>query len=174
MPKYSIELITEESELRQNDLVIDVDDGRIYEVIDAFSPGTGEPARLFYDSKKVIYRTFSYFGERRLIRYYDVQKSGCIDKKYLDINNWQMVKSEPNIEFIRDQLIGKFYAHFKGNRYEIIDVVLDSDDLSVRVVYRDIDDDNKRWVRRYPEFFQYVDTDTYSGPRFKEIDSSQI
>lgn len=167
-----VKIMGEYSELLSGDLVIDREDGTIYKVVHACTLETGEDV-LFYDSNKVVYKTSSCFKDGRLIRYYGLYQCGDIDKQYVNMYNCYADNPQPDVEPLRDRLIGKFYKHFKGHRYQILDVVLDSDDLSVAIVYQDIDHPERRWVRSYDEFFELVDRDNYTGPRFTEIKVSQ-
>ena len=74
---------------------------------------------------------------------------------------------ERNIE------IGKIYRHFKGHIYKVINIALDSEDLSKLVVYKNIDD-GKVWVRDYNMFNSKVDKEKYPEVkqeyRFESVD----
>ena len=69
--------------------------------------------------------------------------------------------------------IGKIYKHFKGHVYIVINVAYDSEDLSKKVVYQNIQD-NKVWVRDYDMFNSLVDKEKYPEVnqkyRFEEVD----
>lgn len=56
--------------------------------------------------------------------------------------------------------IGKTYKHFKGHIYKVINIALDSEDLSKKVVYENIND-GKVWVRDYDMFNSLVDKEKY-------------
>ncbi len=60
------------------------------------------------------------------------------------------------------------YKHFKGNEYEVIDEVLDSETEKSNVLYRALYGDKKLWVRPTEMFFEEVDKPEigYKGPRF--------
>ena len=56
--------------------------------------------------------------------------------------------------------VGKTYKHFKGHIYKLISIGLDSEDLSKKVVYENID--NKEvWIRDYDMFNSLVDKEKY-------------
>lgn len=62
--------------------------------------------------------------------------------------------------------IGKTYRHFKGNTYKVINIAIDSEDLSKKVIYENIDD-GKVWVRDYDMFNSLIDKEKY--PRVTQI-----
>ena len=68
--------------------------------------------------------------------------------------------------------VGKIYKHFKGHVYKVIAIALDSEDLSKKVVYKNIID-GKVWVRDYNIFNSLVDKEKYPGItqkyRFEEM-----
>ena len=69
--------------------------------------------------------------------------------------------------------VGKTYKHFKGHIYKVICIAIDSEDLSKKVIYQNIND-NKIWVRDYDMFNSLVDKEKYPDIkqeyRFEEID----
>lgn len=56
---------------------------------------------------------------------------------------------------------GQIYKHFKGHIYKIVCVATNADDLRQQVIYQDINDENKIWVRDYQEFISPVDKEKY-------------
>lgn len=56
--------------------------------------------------------------------------------------------------------VGSIYRHFKGHIYEVIAIGKDSEDLSLKVVYRNIDT-KEVWIRDKKEFLSKVDKDKY-------------
>lgn len=62
-------------------------------------------------------------------------------------------------------IVGKKYRHFKGMIVEVIALAKDSEDLSLKVVYKH---DNDVWVRPYDEFISPVDKDKYPNIIQKE------
>ena len=68
--------------------------------------------------------------------------------------------------------VGKIYKHFKGHIYKVIALAIDSEDLSKKVIYENIDD-GKVWVRDYDMFNSLVDKEKYPDVkqeyRFEEV-----
>ena len=65
--------------------------------------------------------------------------------------------------------LGK-YTHFKGNEYEVLMVALDSETLEEMVVYRDLNNEKKVWVRPLSMWNEVVEKDGRSVRRFTCID----
>lgn len=69
--------------------------------------------------------------------------------------------------------IGKIYKHFKGHFYKVLNIAIDSEDLSKKVVYENIED-GKVWIRDYDMFNSLVDKDKYPNVkqkyRFESVD----
>ena len=59
-----------------------------------------------------------------------------------------------------DVLIGKKYKHFKGHIYEVLAIAKDSEDLSLKVVYKNVETEEV-WVRPIDEFLSKVDKNKY-------------
>jgi len=64
------------------------------------------------------------------------------------------------------------YKHFKGHIYRIITTAKDSEDLSLKVVYQNVENGDT-WIRDYEEFLSEVDHTKYPDIkqkyRFEEI-----
>ena len=60
------------------------------------------------------------------------------------------------------------YTHFKGGKYEVIDVVMHSESLLPMVLYRHADGDNmmQLWVRPYEMFFEEIEREGKKMSRF--------
>ena len=75
----------------------------------------------------------------------------------------------------REVKIGQIYKHFKGNLYRVLNIGCDSETLEKVVIYQDINDDKKIWVRKYSDFISLVDKDKYPDVsqvfRFEEYDN---
>ena len=73
--------------------------------------------------------------------------------------------------------IGKYYKHFKGHIYKVIDIVNDSesigDDIKKVVIYEEQNGEHLRWARPYDMFNSLVDKEKYPNAkqkyRFTEI-----
>jgi len=62
------------------------------------------------------------------------------------------------------------YEHFKGKRYEVIGVGLDSETTKPVVVYVPLYESNVPfWVRPYEVFLEFVDVDGAKVRRFEKI-----
>lgn len=57
-------------------------------------------------------------------------------------------------------VVGGIYRHFKGHLYKVLCIAKDSEDLSLKVVYQNIDN-NDIWVRPLDEFKSKVDKNKY-------------
>lgn len=68
-------------------------------------------------------------------------------------------------------LEGMEFEHFKGKRYRLMEFAIDSETLESLVVYRQLYGEHRLWVRPAKMFFEHVERDDYSGPRFKMVDS---
>ena len=58
-------------------------------------------------------------------------------------------------------LKGQTYRHFKGNVYKVLLIAKDCENLNKVVVYQDVTDEEKIWVRDYSEFASLVDKEKY-------------
>ena len=64
------------------------------------------------------------------------------------------------------------YEHYKGKRYEVVGVGLDSETTKPVVVYVPLyESDVPFWIRSYKMFLEFVDVDGKKVQRFKKIDS---
>lgn len=61
------------------------------------------------------------------------------------------------------------YQHYKGGKYEVLEVVRHSESLEPMVLYRHLDDDGGTWVRPYAMFFEEVEKEGKKSPRFRFI-----
>jgi hypothetical protein len=62
------------------------------------------------------------------------------------------------------------YRHYKGNLYEVIGVARHSETLEPVIVYRPLYGVGDLWVRPYAMFFEDVEVDGRSQPRFSRLD----
>lgn len=70
-----------------------------------------------------------------------------------------------------EQYKGREFVHFKGNRYRLEDIAIDSETLEPVVVYRPLYGESKLWVRPAKMFFENVSRDGYEGPRFRLVEA---
>ena len=64
---------------------------------------------------------------------------------------------------------GDVVQHFKGNLYEILCFARDSETQADVVVYRALYGDGGIWVRPFDMFFEDVETNGETMPRFRYI-----
>ena len=62
---------------------------------------------------------------------------------------------------------GDIVRHFKGNRYEVLCIALDSETQEEMIVYRALSGEGGTWVRKKDMFFSPVDADKYPGVKQK-------
>lgn len=58
------------------------------------------------------------------------------------------------------------YEHYKGNRYAVLGVAKHSETLEDLVVYQDVSDPEKMWVRPLKMFMEDVIINGVKKPRF--------
>lgn len=63
------------------------------------------------------------------------------------------------------------YEHYKGNRYEVLDTVRHSETEELLVLYRALYGDEGLWVRPFNMFFETIELDGKTLPRFKFLGS---
>lgn len=72
-----------------------------------------------------------------------------------------------------DVVVGSKYRHFKGHIITVLHIAKDSEDLSLKVVYRH-EDTGEIWVRDYDMFISKVDKEKYPNVlqeyRFEKVD----
>lgn len=62
---------------------------------------------------------------------------------------------------MQELIIGGIYKHFKGHVYKVIALGRDADNLSEKVIYQNVNDENDIWVRDKEEFLSKVDREKY-------------
>ena len=67
-----------------------------------------------------------------------------------------------------DIKLGK-YRHFKGNEYEVVSIAKHSETLEEMVVYKDLKNDGKVWVRPSSMWDETVERDGKIFKRFEFI-----
>jgi len=58
------------------------------------------------------------------------------------------------------------YTHYKGNKYEVIDVATHSETEEQLVIYRTLYGDHDLWARPLSMFIENVEVDGQELPRF--------
>jgi len=62
------------------------------------------------------------------------------------------------------------YEHYKGGKYEVIEVAKHSETSEELVIYRDLSDEKKVWARPLVMFLEEVKIHGKKMPRFKLIE----
>ncbi len=65
------------------------------------------------------------------------------------------------------------YRHFKGMEYEVIDIAYHSETMEPMVVYRALYGEQQLWVRPVDMFFETVEREGKTVPRFTFIASNE-
>lgn len=65
------------------------------------------------------------------------------------------------------------YKHYKGNHYQVIDMVTHSETLESLVLYRPLYGERALWVRPASMFSEEVDVDGKTMQRFELIESGE-
>ena len=65
------------------------------------------------------------------------------------------------------------YRHFKGNLYEVIGLAYDSEDMSVKVVYRALYGEGALWVRDARMWLEQVEREGVVRARFEFVGESE-
>jgi hypothetical protein len=63
------------------------------------------------------------------------------------------------------------YEHYKGNKYQVLGVVLHSETYEEMALYKALHGDGYTWVRPLKMFLETVEVNGQSVPRFKFISS---
>lgn len=66
--------------------------------------------------------------------------------------------------------VGETYLHYKGNKYKILTLARHSETEELLVIYMDLEDSAKVWVRPYNMFFEDVEISGKKIARFKKLD----
>ncbi|MCL6263087.1 DUF1653 domain-containing protein [Craterilacuibacter sp. RT1T] len=70
---------------------------------------------------------------------------------------------------VKPELTPGRYRHYKGQDYEVIDLVCHSETEEWLVLYRPLYGEGGLWVRPYTMFFEDVIIDGVSIPRFARL-----
>ena len=64
------------------------------------------------------------------------------------------------------------YRHYKGNLYELVGAVRNSETLESLALYRPLYGEGALWVRPWAMFFETVVVDGVEQPRFARVDQA--
>lgn len=64
------------------------------------------------------------------------------------------------------------YRHFKGNKYQVINIVRHSENQQYMVLYRALYGDHGLWVRPLQMFIEEIEVEGQKRPRFELIESA--
>lgn len=67
----------------------------------------------------------------------------------------------------------KYYRHFKGGKYEMVAIAINSETREKEVVYRALYGERQVWVRPYDLFFSKVDCNGQLVDRFTQISAKE-
>ena len=71
------------------------------------------------------------------------------------------------------EMIGREFRHFKGNRYRIEGFAKDSETLEQMVVYRALYGEGGLWVRPAKMFFETIERDGKTMKRFELLEDAK-
>jgi len=71
---------------------------------------------------------------------------------------------------ISDTVTGK-YRHYKGNEYEVIGVGTHTESEEKMVIYKALYAPYETWLRPYDMFFETVEIDGKTVPRFAKVEA---
>ena len=79
---------------------------------------------------------------------------------------------------MRELKLNGIYKHFKGDKYLVLDIVIDSETKEEMVLYQGLYDDCKKYVRPLSMFLSEVDHEKYPNVsqkyRFEEINVESV
>lgn len=83
------------------------------------------------------------------------------------------INAQQDAQYLKGEMTGCIYRHFKGELYVVTDVVVNSETLELEVIYKDFATLQLSWCRPLSVFLSGVDTikypDTLQGERFEKI-----
>ena len=62
------------------------------------------------------------------------------------------------------------YRHYKGGKYQVLQIVKNEEDKSDMVLYQNVDDESKKWVRSKKVFQEEVEVKGEKKPRFEFVE----
>jgi len=74
------------------------------------------------------------------------------------------------VPFFSDTAIQGLYRHYKGKLYRILGLAMHTETLEPFVVYQALYGDYKTWIRPKAMFFETIQFEGKTLPRFEKID----
>ncbi len=71
---------------------------------------------------------------------------------------------------MEDIKINGIYEHYKGKKYQVLEIAKHSESLEDLVIYRALYDDHKVWARPISMFSELVEINGKYIPRFRYIE----
>lgn len=60
---------------------------------------------------------------------------------------------QKDAQYLKEEMAGCIYRHFKGELYIVTDVVVNSESLEIEVIYKDFTPSQLTWSRKLQRFF---------------------
>lgn len=84
-----------------------------------------------------------------------------------------VMEIQKDAQYLKEEMTGCIYRHFKGGLYIVTDVVVNSESLKIEVIYKDFTPSQLTWSRDLKQFFSGVNTTKYPDAlqrvRFKKV-----
>lgn len=84
-----------------------------------------------------------------------------------------VMEIQKDAQYLKEEMTGCIYRHFKGGLYIVTDVVVNSESLEIEVIYKDFTPSQLTWSRDLKQFFSGVNTTKYPDAlqrvRFKKV-----
>jgi molecular chaperone GrpE (heat shock protein) len=120
------------------------------------------------------YLITDYSGELKLGNKYEKFRWVPLEKVAETEDVCPYVKSAANkILKIMTTIKPGIYKHYKGGEYKVIFEVKNSETKEIEVIYQDVSDESKIWVRPKSMFLEEVEIDGQKKPRFEFIKESE-
>lgn len=84
-----------------------------------------------------------------------------------------VMEIQKDAQYLKEEMVGCIYRHFKGELYIVTDVVVNSESLEIEVIYKDFTPSQLTWSRDLKQFFSGVNKTKYPDAlqrvRFKKV-----
>lgn len=72
-----------------------------------------------------------------------------------------VMEIQKDAQYLKEEMAGCIYRHFKGELYIVTDVIVNSESLEIEVIYKDFTPSQLTWSRDLKQFFSGVNTTKY-------------